>query len=45
LNRFANDQVYDLANNRGYGTKKHMEALASYGLTSHHRRSFCKRFL
>jgi ribonuclease HII len=45
LNRFANDEVYDLVNNRGYGTKKHMEALASYGLTSDHRRSFCKKFL
>ncbi|MGB2925589.1 MAG: ribonuclease HII [Limnothrix sp.] len=31
---------YDLANNKGYGTKKHRLAIANYGLTPHHRRSF-----
>ncbi|NJN74679.1 MAG: ribonuclease HII [Limnothrix sp. RL_2_0] len=31
---------YDLVNNKGYGTKKHRLAIAAYGLTEHHRRSF-----
>lgn len=31
---------YDLANNKGYGTKKHRQALLEYGLSSQHRRSF-----
>lgn len=45
VNRFANDDRYDLLNNRGYGTKKHMQGLTDYGLSSDHRRTFCKRFL
>ena len=45
VNRFANDERYDLLNNRGYGTKKHMQGLTDYGLSSDHRRTFCKRFL
>lgn len=45
LSKFAEDDVYDLVNNRGYGTKKHMEGLHLRGLTVDHRRSFCKRFL
>lgn len=36
---------YDLANNRGYGTKTHMAALATHGLSASHRRTFCKKFL
>ena len=31
---------YDLANNKGYGTKKHRDALAQYGRTRQHRQSF-----
>jgi len=31
---------YDLENNKGYGTKKHIEALHIYGATPHHRKSF-----
>lgn len=35
---------YDLSNNMGYGTKKHMEGIQKYGITQWHRRSFgcCK---
>ena len=35
---------YDLHNNKGYGTKKHMEALKVYGIVEGHRKSFkpCK---
>ena len=32
--------MYDLANNKGYGTKKHMEAIKKYGITKYHRLSF-----
>ena len=31
---------YDLHKNKGYGTKKHMEALKEYGIMEGHRRSF-----
>lgn len=31
---------YDLANNKGYGTKKHRQGLAQYGRTRQHRQSF-----
>lgn len=31
---------YDLKNNKGYGTKKHRDAIATYGLTPLHRQSF-----
>lgn len=31
---------YDLANNKGYGTKKHLQAIAKYGVTPFHRLSF-----
>lgn len=32
--------MYDFANNKGYGTKKHIEAIRKYGIISEHRRSF-----
>ena len=31
---------YDFENNTGYGTKKHLEAIAQYGVTNIHRRTF-----
>ena len=31
---------YDLANNMGYGTAKHLAGLAELGVTPIHRRSF-----
>jgi len=31
---------YDLANNKGYPTKKHLEAIKKYGVTPFHRLSF-----
>lgn len=35
---------YDLLNNSGYGTKKHLDAIKKYGITKHHRKSYgpCK---
>lgn len=32
--------MYDLKNNKGYGTKKHLEALEMYGPCKYHRKSF-----
>lgn len=32
--------MYDLKNNKGYGTKKHIEALKKYGITKYHRMSY-----
>lgn len=32
--------MYDLAHNKGYGTKKHLEAIKKYGITSYHRLSY-----
>ena len=36
---------YDLASNKGYGTKVHMEALKTVGPCEIHRRTFIKNFL
>ena len=33
-------EKYDLRNNKGYGTKKHLEAIKKYGITRWHRKSF-----
>ena len=37
--------VYDFANNKGYGTKKHIEALKTYGKCPIHRDSFISNFI
>lgn len=31
---------YDLANNKGYGTKKHLEAISLYGILPIHRKTY-----
>lgn len=31
---------YDWLNNAGYGTKKHIEAIAKYGITKYHRKTY-----
>ncbi len=38
------NERYDLLNNMGYGTKKHLEGIKKYGLSEYHRKSFkcCK---
>jgi len=33
-------EVYDFFTNKGYGTKKHQEAIKKYGLSALHRKSF-----
>jgi len=32
---------YDWIHNKGYGTKKHLEAIKKYGLCRYHRETFC----
>jgi len=34
------DKKYDLLNNMGYGTKKHMDGIKKYGISKFHRRTF-----
>jgi ribonuclease HII len=38
---------YDISNNMGYGTKKHMDGIATYGITPFHRTKFgpCKSYV
>lgn len=36
---------YGFADHKGYGTPEHLAAIAKYGLSREHRRSFCGRFL
>ena len=36
---------YDFASNKGYGTKKHIAAIESYGISPIHRMSFCKKLM
>lgn len=39
-------EKYDIQNNKGYGTKKHLDAIKEYGLTKWHRKTFgiCKKY-
>lgn len=48
MEKLAKDKrylVYDFATHKGYGTKKHREAISQNGLSKEHRASFCKRAL
>ena len=36
--------MYDLANNKGYGTKKHLQAIEEYGIIDEHRLSYAPVF-
>jgi ribonuclease HII len=42
---FENDTRYNLMNNKGYGTKAHLEAIREFGITDFHRITFCKKFI
>ena len=39
-------EKYDIGNNMGYGTVKHLDAIREHGITKFHRRTFgiCKGF-
>lgn len=36
---------YGWGKNKGYGTKKHQEAIKKYGITRHHRKQFVQTFI
>lgn len=36
---------YDFIHNKGYGTKKHIDGIKSYGLSPIHRKTFTKNFV
>jgi len=36
---------YGFGQNKGYGTEEHVRAIELFGLSSHHRRSFCEHLL
>lgn len=38
-------QSYDIQNNKGYGTKKHLDFIKSNGLTEFHRKSFLSKYI
>jgi ribonuclease HII len=37
--------IYNWVNNKGYGSKEHIEKIKSFGITEHHRKSFLKNIL
>lgn len=37
--------AYGLAKNKGYGTKNHIDAIKTYGITDIHRKTFCTKFI
>jgi ribonuclease HII len=37
--------MYDFLSNKGYGTAVHRQRIFEFGLSEHHRRTFCGRFL
>tara|TARA_Y100000389_G_scaffold204798_1_gene259725 strand:- start:187 stop:777 length:591 start_codon:yes stop_codon:yes gene_type:complete len=45
LRTYENDTKYDLVNNRGYGTKKHLQGIRDHGITEEHRKTFCKKYM
>lgn len=36
---------YNWKRNKGYGTAEHIQAIKLYGISQHHRKSFCKNFI
>ena len=46
INENTDLKKYDIHNNMGYGTKKHIDAIKKYGITNYHRKTFgiCKLY-
>lgn len=38
------DERYNICNNKGYGTAKHIEGIRQYGLHEHHRKTFVRNY-
>jgi len=47
MNGLSKDDLtwYNWRKNKGYGTAEHIKAIELYGLSQHHRKSFCKNFI
>ncbi len=45
MDNLSGHELYGWQSNKGYGTKKHCEAIAKYGLTIHHRSLFVRNIL
>ena len=47
MNGLSKDDLtwYNWRKNKGYGTAEHIKAIKLYGLSQHHRKSFCKNFI
>ena len=45
LSLTGSEDIYGFAQNKGYGTEEHVKAIELYGLSPHHRRSFCEHLL
>jgi ribonuclease HII len=43
--KFKEDTIYDLINNKGYGTKNHINAIRKYGILDEHRITYCKKYI
>jgi ribonuclease HII len=43
--KFKEDTLYDLFNNKGYGTKNHINAIRKYGILDEHRITYCKKYI
>ncbi len=41
INLHKKHPVYHWDKNKGYGTAQHIQSILEYGLTKHHRKSFC----
>ena len=39
------DEKYNLLNNMGYGTAKHIEGIKKYGICKYHRKSFLTKLI
>lgn len=44
--QYSELDLYDIRNNKGYGSKNHIDAIEHWGITQFHRKSFgiCKKF-
>ncbi len=45
MDNLSGHELYGWQSNKGYGTKKHCEAIAKHGLTIHHRSLFVRNIL
>ena len=39
------NENYDILQNKGYGTKNHLNGIKMHGITNYHRRTFCTKYI